>query len=1041
MTSFAALASRASRWIGQALVASALLASPAFGQQSLTLPAEAGYGSVANLSCTSGTISVSSATYGANLSWIPAGNVTTQLAQACNGLTSCAYPVYYYVLGDPAPGYAKSYVATWSCSGGGACQISPAGANNINAYYAGVYDYYCTLYGTAYCQAAASYAAAFGGHVLATGSGSCSNAGLYDYYCRVYEYYGYGWDYGGYCSLANSSAVSGQCTGNCGGGTCTPAVSCASAGKNCGTIDDGCSGTLNCGSCSAPQTCGGAGTANVCGCTPTVSCASAGKNCGTITDNCGNTLTCGTCGGGQTCQNNVCVAASQIPGGSYSSMYSCNTNAQNALLGQGGIERCMGLTGPNCDGLGNLPQGWTCDALRHDISPKTNASGPICIATSEPGFSSHGCCGVFADAETSYFGSGGTTSETSLFVNPAMGDYVDSASGQHICNLDTTSSVIWNGSTYIGNPLYGRSCVTPAQYCAYVGPASPSPSLSFPYGSQIKTGPDYTTATGQTLLVGPAGGETRLQDFPAYLSSDINNKPYDARIFSLSQVSRIKMGINALASGVVVLRIGPDSKLCQDHSPGYNLANPSTLNPTWCTISGLYSLAQGSDQSALLDAVDQVANSAGCTPVNGTSGTGGNCRDLPFYHKARGHSFGWYDASYVQPGLYGMLLTSVRYQPWWVALGTYWIYSVAGHATADTYIYQGNGAFQTAPPSGGSPPSGTLSPSATTCVVNPGTGVCSVTVGWSTAGTVQNASVWVTAASTGNHQLWNEGLFGSDTAPWIGTDPITFELFVGNQYGGQLLASVTVRGTNPISCDECHTPDATGTYCVNKVDGTACSAGACYAGTCCNASCAGRICGQTNGCGQVCYAGSGCTGTPSITGEQLAYSPWTANVAALNNYISIWGNNFCSSPQVYINGVWEYAYLAGTNQINAFVYSNTPAGGQYVYVVCNGQWSNGWYVNIGGGAVCGNGVCEAGENGASCGQDCCDYYTACGTTQAGSGGTRWCRSFNYGAYQWVPQAYCGTYQYPYGTQSTCGYGTQYYCCSSINNWTTSYCAY
>src|SRR5262249_46479300 len=156
----------------------------------------------------------------------------------------------------------------------------------------------------------------------------------------------------------------------------------------------------------------------------------------------------------------------------------------------------------------------------------------------------------------------------------------------------------------------------------------------------------------------------------------------------------------------------------------------------------------------------------------------------------------------------------------------------AGHATADTYIYEGNGAFQTVPPSGGSPPSGTLSPSATSCVVNPSTGVCSVTIGWSTQGLLQDASVWVTAASTGTHQLSNEGLFGSDTAPWIGTDPLTFELFVGNQYGGQRLAAVTVRGTNPISCDECHTPDATGTYCVNKVDGTACSAGACYSGVC-----------------------------------------------------------------------------------------------------------------------------------------------------------------------------------------------------------------
>lgn len=45
---------------------------------------------------------------------------------------------------------------------------------------------------------------------------------------------------------------------------CAP-LSCASAGKNCGSLDDGCGGTLSCGSCAMPQTCGGTGIANVCG--------------------------------------------------------------------------------------------------------------------------------------------------------------------------------------------------------------------------------------------------------------------------------------------------------------------------------------------------------------------------------------------------------------------------------------------------------------------------------------------------------------------------------------------------------------------------------------------------------------------------------------------------------------------------------------------------------------------------------------------------------------------------------------------------------
>ena len=45
---------------------------------------------------------------------------------------------------------------------------------------------------------------------------------------------------------------------------CTP-TTCVAQGKNCGTIPDGCGGTLTCGVCIAPNTCGGGGVANVCG--------------------------------------------------------------------------------------------------------------------------------------------------------------------------------------------------------------------------------------------------------------------------------------------------------------------------------------------------------------------------------------------------------------------------------------------------------------------------------------------------------------------------------------------------------------------------------------------------------------------------------------------------------------------------------------------------------------------------------------------------------------------------------------------------------
>jgi hypothetical protein len=112
----------------------------------------------------------------------------------------------------------------------------------------------------------------------------------------------------------------GSCTApeTCGGGgtpnvcgaACAP-ESCADLGADCGTPDDGCGGTLHCGACTAPDTCGGGGTPHVCGgtCAPRT-CADAGANCGSLADGCGGTVQCGTCDAGTTCGGggtpNVC---------------------------------------------------------------------------------------------------------------------------------------------------------------------------------------------------------------------------------------------------------------------------------------------------------------------------------------------------------------------------------------------------------------------------------------------------------------------------------------------------------------------------------------------------------------------------------------------------------------------------------------------------------------------------------------------------------------------------------------------------------------
>ncbi len=61
-----------------------------------------------------GHIKVISATYGSNCG-APYGNATNDLARVCDGKGSCEYVIDVRVLGDPAKGCPKDYVAEWKC--------------------------------------------------------------------------------------------------------------------------------------------------------------------------------------------------------------------------------------------------------------------------------------------------------------------------------------------------------------------------------------------------------------------------------------------------------------------------------------------------------------------------------------------------------------------------------------------------------------------------------------------------------------------------------------------------------------------------------------------------------------------------------------------------------------------------------------------------------------------------------------------------------------------------------------------------------------
>ncbi|MHB8878266.1 MAG: hypothetical protein ACYC8T_31610, partial [Myxococcaceae bacterium] len=187
---------------------------------------------------------------------------------------------------------------------------------------------------------------------------------------------------GGTLACGNCDVASESCGGSgvpnvCGPGACAPKT-CIQLGKNCGAVSDGCSSQLDCGLCQSPATCGGGGVENVCGqgCVPTT-CSGLGKNCGQVPDGCGQVLSCGSC------------AAPQ----------SCGGSGTPNVCGQGCVPKtCAGL-GKNCgivaDGCGSNLSCGSCTAPQSCGGAGTpNVCGAICASTCPQGYScnSFGTC-------------------------------------------------------------------------------------------------------------------------------------------------------------------------------------------------------------------------------------------------------------------------------------------------------------------------------------------------------------------------------------------------------------------------------------------------------------------------------------------------------------------------------------------------------------------------------------------------------------------------------------------------------------------------
>jgi hypothetical protein len=192
-----------------------------------------------------------------------------------------------------------------------------------------------------------------------------------------------------YCGGGGPDKCGGSTgVGSDGGVICTP-TTCTALGYDCGVAGDGCGNALQCGTCSSPQYCGGGGY-DTCGgtnglqpdgapaCTPET-CNSLGYTCGTVGNGCGGTLTCGTCTSPQYCG-----------GGGF------NKCGGDNGLGPDGGATCTPTTcaklgyscGPAGDGCGGLLQCGTCTSPQYCGGGGYDVCGPPTIAACDAGATS-----------------------------------------------------------------------------------------------------------------------------------------------------------------------------------------------------------------------------------------------------------------------------------------------------------------------------------------------------------------------------------------------------------------------------------------------------------------------------------------------------------------------------------------------------------------------------------------------------------------------------------------------------------------------------
>ena len=138
------------------------------------------------------------------------------------------------------------------------------------------------------------------------------------------------------------------------------------------------------------------------------SCSVLGKNCGTVSNGCSGTLNCGTCSTGYTCQNNICIKNDEIE----------DINIQQINSDCGDILDYQCGTRTICDksvSFGNCPSGYNCNNNLCIASNTLSCSGVTCPSGE---YCSNGVCLLDVSGETYFVATWGNNNNLGTFAQP-----------------------------------------------------------------------------------------------------------------------------------------------------------------------------------------------------------------------------------------------------------------------------------------------------------------------------------------------------------------------------------------------------------------------------------------------------------------------------------------------------------------------------------------------------------------------------------------------------------------------------------------------